>query len=248
MNKFPTLTKSPIQAAIIEIRFTDGSIKLPEDHEKKYLDLIKDKYPVSNKGLNRNIDINDAGGKQSVSISEEEVVEFRYISTDKNTTIVVRPNRFLISVNKAYSNWDVLSEEFKRVWEIYQKNFLDNFKIKYEGISTRFINRFEVSDLRTPSEYFNTTIYANDGIIPGTVDSYLMKYISNLPEDNVQVHVIQGFEPAMNNVFPYLFDIDVIHVKELSQDGLFDIMNRLREIKNQTFFHNLSQTTLNSLL
>lgn len=248
MTDYPTLTHSPIQVAILEIRFFSDTAILDASYEKAYHKHIQDLYPTSNNGMERNINIEALpGGKEKVSVSNGEVIEFRYVSADKNKTLVINSRRFSITVNASYKDWEEFTKEFSHLWDIYYHKFLDPQRNIIEGISTRFINRMEVTGLTTPAAFFNTTIYADEGVIPGVVDSYLMRYTTNVVEDSIQIHVTQGFETPINNISPYTFDVDVVYNRQLLYDDLKPALDLLRVHKNNVFFKNLTEITLNSL-
>lgn len=247
IKNYPVLSRSPIEVAIFEIEFNSDVI-FQSNNSKKFHSAIKDNFPQISENLNRNIELgNLANTAKTVAVSAPEVTEFRYISSDKNQILAIDKRKFNFSINKAYSNWEQNFPIFLDLWEVFDQLFGDNIN-KISRISTRFINKIEISDMTSPSDYFNTTLYASEGIIQGEVLDYLAKYSSFLRNENVFLNVTQGFEPVQNRLSPYVFDIDVISVAEIEKGEVPRSFEILREVKNKTFFANITEKTLNLLL
>jgi len=245
---FPNLNKNPITAAIFEIRhlFTVPSFDI--DTLSSFHQLIKDRYPTLNKGFNRNIHIQDLpNGKAKATVSGNQVIELRFISDDKKRSLLINSNVFNLNITGHYSTWDEYYTDFFFLYSKFYDFVVRKYSLILIGASARFINKLLLDEVHNPADYFNTTIYAEKDAVPNDVTSYVMKYIAEVADQNVQIQVTQGFEPVVDNKTPYLFDIDVIYNKLFEFDELKNIYDELHYLKNKTFFNNLTEKTLNLL-
>ena len=111
--------------------------------------------------------------------------------------------------------------------------------------SIRFVNQFTLPDFNDPSEYFNTVISSN------TEDSIpypLARYGYSLTLD-VAEGVYSIINHSVNNVagkFDCILDIDVLDRNNLIFDlpSINAVLEKLRAVKNNIFFNNLTGKTL----
>lgn len=247
-NNFPILSKAPIKVAIIEIRFKLNEPRLNSKDQSQFHELIKSKYPITNKGVYRNIDLQEGtDGSAKATVTDAEIAEFRFISKEKDKILTVYKDKFNFNQTGLYSSWQELISEYRALWELYWEQIINKENLIFTGLSVRYINTIELSDINDPSEYFNTTIYANEGVIPGTVNSFLMRYGVSLEDDNVQMNIIQGLETPVGEMNNYFFDIDVIYNKPIEYENIWGAFERLRFLKNQMFFNNLTDKTIKLL-
>lgn len=247
-KQFPTLSNPPIQLAVFEIVHNFAKV-LEHNYQDTFHKLIQNKYPNQAPNLNRNIDlknISDINTETTVKISKPEVTQYRYISTNKDRILLIDKEKFNLTVNKGYTRWEDNIGEFKELWSIFQD--INPGLLEVKRISTRFINRIEIADMERPMDYFNTTIYANRDVIDGEIQNFLMRYTTLFKEDNIHLNVAQGFEPRIGNIYPYLFDIDVLSIKNIHGNDIWKVFEKLRTIKNNAFFSNLTDLTLNQLI
>ncbi|WP_017259751.1 TIGR04255 family protein [Pedobacter arcticus] len=246
-QKFPILTNPPIKVAIFEIRFKNESQVFPPSLEE-FNNYFKSLFPIVQNNINKNIEINDLpNGETSFNITGQEINQIRYFSSDKTKVLSLSKDGFILNINNSYESWEDHISLFRSLWGQYSASVLKN-DYSLLRASTRFINHFEILNLENPADYFKTTIYADENVIPAPVNSFLFKYNTVLNGEDIQIHVVQGFEPPIDNKTIYMFDIDVISIKNFSETELWSKFDRLRELKNQTFFNNLTDKAINSLL
>ena len=246
-DKYPNLPKSPIEVAIFEIRHHFINPPISIAGLSGFHSFIKEKYPISNLGYNRNVQIDELpNGKPKVKIISNDITEIRFISSDKRMILMIRPNVFNLNIPGNYTNWNDCFSEFQYLWEQFKK-YLLSIEQTFEiiGASVRYINKFKFETFDNPSEYFNTTIYAVQDAIPDEVTSYLMRYVTQ--RNNIQINVTQGLEPIIGNEIPYLVDMDIIYNSGIPNDNIWEIYDELHAVKNEVFFSNLTEKTLNLL-
>lgn len=249
IDQYPNLSKSPIEVAIFEIRL---HITVSDYTISEFLNLhkyIKDIFPTFNKGYDRSVNIDELpNGKLKTQITKNELKEIRFFSTDKKRTLLVNSNVFNLNISGGYKDWDTCFSEFQFVWSAFHKLFSNKLKFIIKGVSVRYINKFIFNEFEDASEYFNTVIYANEGVISGDVTSYLLRYVIQKKDDFIQINITQGLDQQVGAEIPYIIDLDVIYTIPISIDHLWDIFLNLRAIKNETFFSNITEKTLNKLL
>ena len=133
---------------------------------------------------------------------------------------------------------------------MYQK-FYDYLANKFPhvliGASVRFINKFSFENFDNPSDYFNTTIYADKKAVQDDVNTYTLKYVVEQKDSHIQINVTQGADPVINKIVPFIFDIDVIYNHNLNLNDIKEVYDKLHYLKNRTFFSNLTDKTINLL-
>jgi uncharacterized protein (TIGR04255 family) len=245
-KNYPNLSKAPIKTAIIEIRYNLTNFLNDASIFSDFHQYIKSDFPTSQKGDHKDINLNEnPNGDIKATITKQYIRDYKFISEDKKTTLLISLERFNLNLGGTYSSWVDVITKFKTLWELFSDTFLKK-QIEIKGLSIRYINRIELDDIDIPSKYFNTTIYAEDGVIPETVTSYFMNYRITTPE-NYELIITQGVEPRISTRSFYLFDIDVIK-NILPNDNIWEIFEKLRDHKNKIFFSNITDLTLQKLL
>lgn len=244
-SDYPNLSKPPIQVVVFQI----GYDKFPSFPQipNSFDSFINEWFPIKTHTTNTNINLdNTPTGETKINVSKAEINVIMYTSKDNLKVVSITKNFLSLTISKTYSNWVEYMALLQKIWNAFCSKVLDSNSIITRA-SARFINRIIINNMETPSDYFNTTIYASENVIPGVVNTFLMKYTA-IVEGNVQLHVTQGFEPQIGNSFPYIFDIDAICEYQINSESLWIEFDKLREVKNQTFFGNLTEKTLNLLL
>lgn len=118
--------------------------------------------------------------------------------------------------------------------------------IKINRISVRSINRIEIPHyVADPTEYFYTSIYSTKNVIPPEVNSYMLSY-RYLWDDNKDAIISQNMGPFNGGVFPLIFDIDVLNRNpfDFDEKTFWDRFDEIRRIKDDIFFKNITNKTL----
>lgn len=247
-NTYPNLKKNPIEVAIFEIRHQFLDLDIDVAQFLQLSSLIKEKYPVNNSGFNRNVHIDELpNGKARARITSSSVTEVRFISVDKTKTLMINAKVFNLNITGRYVSWQECIAEFQFLWLTFNKFISKRQPFQIIGASVRFLNKFLFKEFENPTDYFNSVIYSEKQAIVGEVSSYLIRYVTERENKNVQINVTQGPEPKMGEDIPYLFDIDAIYKSPIPFRQLWEIYELLHQLKNETFFSNLTPKTLNLL-
>lgn len=248
-KSYPTLSKPPIKSAIFEIRY----LWLDEGKDAStFSDLSKffaRDFPYAQKGEHTDINLAE-NPDQSIqsTITKKYIRDCRFVSQNRKVILLASRERFNLNISDYYSGWDEWFNKFKSYWSHFYDGILktNGLPIVVTGVSIRYINTIELEGVQNINEYFKTTIYADEGVIPDTVQSFFTNYRSITP-DKVNINVTQGLQPSDNKSFPYLFDIDIVQ-NNLFNNDIWDVFLSLRDHKNDVFFSNLTEKTLNLLL
>ena len=241
-KNWPKLESSPIALSIFQIKFDKDDSDL-SSFEK--CDINVDKY-LPKKANNLQIDIK--AGKISAGIpanltANSKRVGFVRHSEDQKIKLVVDEESITYVSEAKYSTWNNFISEIQKYIDIYAEP-LSHVGIK--RLSIRFINQFSFDKFEDPTEYFNTLISsAGNSNLPYSIVKYGFQLTLDLPESNMYSIVKQNLE-ALPSKYKYIFDIDVICEQNLIFDKsvLFENLEKLREGRNEIFFSNITQKTI----
>jgi len=236
----------PIIEALLDLQ-----VILPKtidiDNLKSFQDNISDQFPGV--GIKKKWE-----GKVELKLKEGKAPEISapagnqtgwfFTSSDKKRVVQARLDGFTYSKLKPYDKWDKLKSEAEELWESYCE-IAEPLEVK--RVALRYINQIELplpfSDFK---EYLLTTpeIAPN---IPQELVGYLMRLV--IPHKNKLdiAIVIQEMKPISENgnLLPIIFDIDVFrNIKLDPQDSqIWEILEELREFKNDIFFNSITSKT-----
>jgi len=241
-KNWPTLKKPPILLAVAELRF-----KLHEkfdvlDLKRNDMDLLK-KYPTRVDNFTGNINMPGPTAGLSTATIDSRQVGYIYTNADNSRKVIISLENIAYIQEGKYTDW----ASFKNEWSEIISHFSFILKgLNIERVSIRFINQFVVTEMTSPLDYFNTSISAKDGVIKYPVDLYFYRYILRIPETMIRVIVANTLQEITNTNFTFIFDIDVLNDGHFKFDVklLSDLMEDLREVKNETFFNNITEKTL----
>ena len=245
-TKWRKLNNPPVVAAVFQIKYEKGSIKL--DDFLKYDQIIRKSLKLRTDTLQSTLTVPKSTtlgvGKVDVKgIQETRNTGFTYFSSNQKKKLTITEEDITFVSEEEYNGWDAFKADFLRYIETFTPS-LESVTIQRTSI--RFVNQFTLSSFDDPSEYFNTVISSN------TEDSIpypLIKYGYSLTLD-VAEGVYSIINHNVNNVtdkFVCIFDIDVLDKNNLIFDlpSINEVLERLRTIKNKIFFNNITDKTLN---
>ncbi len=157
------------------------------------------------------------------------------------TVLISRDGISLSALRGDYPSWDVVLEEFRRLWEEYVEATHPELIWR---ISTRFINELLVP-IDMDLDDFLTIGPRVPPLLPNQVSAFETRTAIPVDEYTVAVTLIShGF--VVDDKLRITLDVDVWKDIELapSNDQLWDTFVRLRELKNGGFFGSLTETAL----
>lgn len=244
-NNFPHLENAPIYEAVIDIRLAlDQEIDVSNfigDATKKIrstYNKIQDHWEfkggveIKNEQVSQNIQRKKQGFFFRHK-NEQQMVQFRY-------------NGFTFNKLHPYTNWDSILKETKKLWNVY-KRIVGGYKVT--RVAVRYINHIDLSlPIRNLSDYFLTHPSTASREIT-EMKAFSCRSTLTYPGFGCQVNVIHSSQQApKKEEIRMVYDIDAFKIipedHSLQEQEIWDIFTKLRYIKNDIFFSNLTKKTL----
>lgn len=182
-------------------------------------------------------------GKSTITGSSDAKIDrYTYLSEDQESKLVITEDTISYIAEGKYNGWDYFFSQVKECLDIL-KPVLDGKVINRTSI--RFVNNFEFNEFNDPEEYVKTMIVTTDDtILPYPVVKYGFRMVMDV-NDNVYAIVNQNYDNPSGKSL-YIFDIDVLDRRNIVFDSeiILSVMEELRDVKNEIFFKNLTQKTL----
>jgi uncharacterized protein (TIGR04255 family) len=192
-------------------------------------------------------------GKTSVPIgmskftgtTDAQIGGYVYFSEDQKSRLEISTDTITFIDEHKYSGWEHFKEMTRSYLSIISNVLIDNCEVTRNSI--RFINRFVLDDFDNPQDNFKTLISsAENNQLPYPLRQYGFRLLMDIPDTDIYSIVNQNIENIPANKYIYTFDIDVLDMQRLvfNVNTIIENMEYLRIIKNDIFFNNLTQKTL----
>ena len=241
---WPKLDKPPVVLALFQMKY-----KWDEESLDSFVSLdseIRKKFPKMVKNIAARIDIHSDGihvGRTTVTGSSDAKIDrYTYLSEDQKSKLVITEDAVSYIDEREYTGWEHFSNEVRDCLA-FLSPVLDNKVITRTSI--RFVNNFEFDTFEDPEEYVKTMIVSSeDEVLPYPVLKYGFRMMLDV-NDNVYSIVNQNFDSPDGKPV-YIFDIDVLDRRNIVFDPeiILSVIEDLRIVKNDIFFKNLTQKTL----
>lgn len=244
-SQWPNLNIPPVILAIFQIKYQKEGIKLNDF--LRYDDILKRKYPNRMDNYQANIDIPQTftpGISTVTGKADTKINSYTYFSKDQKQKLIIEEGTITYTDENKYAGWENFKQKGLESVEMFHEIFSQSTITR---ISIRFVNRFSLENLNDPLVYFTTTISsANSDGLPYPLVEYAFKLKTITPDTNIYSYINQTTVPVNENQTDYIFDIDVLELTNLLFDNglISDKLEKLREIKNNLFFNNLTQKTI----
>jgi uncharacterized protein (TIGR04255 family) len=246
MGKWKILNRPPVVVALIQLRYSSSSVKLGDF--LAYDTTLRHDFPIRRDNIQVGIDLGNSSIPLGISkisgTSDAKVGSYIYSSVDQKIKLEISESSISYIDEHPYKGWAVFKENALKAIMILSEVLN---KIEINRSSIRFINRFSFDNFDNPQEYFNTLI-SNSGEInlPYPLTQYGFRLSMDVPATDIYSIVNQNVESLLSNSYIYTFDIDVLDKQHLifDKETLSIILESLREIKNEIFFNNVTQKTL----
>ena len=241
MPNYKQLANAPIEEAIVNVE-VDASASM--DQLQSVLGLLHDEY-VSNDdwyAFQGAFEINEENKTIGSSHSQEQL-GFIVKTADEKQILHVGKNSLIFNKLKPYTSWEELSSMYETAWNAYTEILSPKTISK---ISIRYINSFEI-----PVQDWNTYLLMHpvinseneqdsSSILMGEVFS---RYYLKSEKYSSEAIVMLNIKANDTDKLAVIMDIDVKSFnKVVNYSGyheIKDVIDRLRDFKNQIFFSNL---------
>lgn len=241
MAKKRHLSRAPITEALIDIQVTPK--------EGLTFDDLKELLGASGFGYYEKASITEGllqfslpvGGEPQTS-SQATQVGVRFHSNDEKYVAQCRLRGFTLSRLPPYESWENLRAEATRIWKVYAERLAP---ARVTRVATRFIN-----NLRLPMQtgesyqlYFNKLVDVPEDA-PQVVETFFQRFqlVDTQTGARVILTLTQG-GGAADGGLPLILDVDAFTQTDLSPSDseIWTILERLRELKNRTFFGTITE-------
>jgi uncharacterized protein (TIGR04255 family) len=168
-------------------------------------------------------------------------VGFRMHTYDEKYVAQFRLSGFTLSRMPPYEEWRKLVEESKRLWAIYRERLSPERVVR---LATRSINNLHLP--MQPGDSYQTYLHklvdVPDGA-PQAVASFFQRFeLVDASTSRVNLTIALQ-ENSLNSRMPVILDIDAFKIVDLAptDDQLWEILEHLRNLKNETFFSSLTE-------
>lgn len=246
MKTWENLNNPPVVVALFQLRYNALGLKLNDF--LKYDVQLKHNFPIRKDNIQVGIDLGGSsiplGVSKITGTSDAKIGSYLYCSVDQKIKLEISEGTITYIDERPYQGWDNFKESTLRSLMLVA-GILN--KIEVIRTSIRFINRFTFDNFDNPQEYFKTLISSSkDNQLPYPLRQYGFRLLMDIPNTDTYSIVNQNVENIRSNSYIYTFDIDVLDRQHLlfDKETLAENMETLRGIKNEIFFGNVTQKTL----
>ena len=169
-------------------------------------------------------------------------VGFRLHSSDERYVAQCRLGGFTLSRLPPYETWENLLEEARRLWAIYVERMAPTRVVR---VATRFINnlRLPLTSGASFQTYVNKLVDVPEEA-PQAVEAFFQRFGLVDSPSGARVNLTLALDGmSAGEPVPVILDIDAFIAADLNpmDRELWAILERLRELKNRSFFGTLTE-------
>ncbi len=220
--------RAPIVEAIIEVLFTAG---IDHDGITKASRKLAERYPIEEHLTDVTVKLSGQNlNNRETSIKRKGV---RRASNDRTELVVLTNSSFLVSQLSPYCGWSSLKDRLAEAWDQWKRSV--GYQ-KFARVGMRYINRIDI-----PVAELNIESYLRIAPVmpPELTDMDAFTMQVGIPLDNCLKATISTASvpsPLVDHL-SLLLDIDLSQESDIPQsdDGLFALLDTMRERKNMIF-------------
>lgn len=246
MKTWLKLNNPPVVVALFQLKYNPAGIKLNDF--LKYDVQLKHSFPIRKNNIQVGIDFGGTSIPLGVSkisgTSDAKIGSYIYSSVDQKIKFEISEDSITYIDERPYKDWVNFKESTINCLSILTELLSC---IEVVRTSIRFINRFTFDNFDNPQDYFKTLISSTeDTQLPFPLRQYGFRLFMDVPGTDIYSIVNQNIENVLSNTFIYTFDIDVLDRQHLifDKETLVEHMENLRGVKNDIFFGNITQKTI----
>ncbi len=207
---------------------------------------IKDAYPqvLERRRWTQEIVVKD-GAVQAPVTQDLGLNGYQFASADNKRVAQFRLDGFTFSRLKPYEDWEKFQGEARRLWETYA-----SLKPRVRRVAVRYIN---IIDIPLPITEFRDFLPSIPPA-PQEMNLGLAAFLNRVgvidQNGEFQATISQALQPPSNpTVATVLLDIDVFKEQEFDLDyiNVWKILDRYHAVKNELFFHAITEKTVELL-
>ena len=230
------LSKAPIKEAAIEFRVS-GDVNVGD------LDFDLNGFAKGTEIQTMELQLELHGPRVEHKESRSHV-GYRHEADDGKDIAQVTTSGLTFSRLTPYKDWDTFSSLAKDVWRQYIEVV---GTVSIDRLGVRYVNRLNVPyfDEYSLDDYFTNApklfMKSKSG-----VEHFLTRLVLKLNHtQDINAVVIQTIDKPTDNILPLILDIDVsAQLIQEDQADIWSLLDRLREYKNDIFFHTMTPRSL----
>lgn len=183
-----------------------------------------------------------AAGQQPETTAESAQVGLRLHSPDEKYVAQCRLSGFTLSRLPPYEDWTRLLEETKRVWAVYVERLAP---LRVVRVATRFINnlRLPLAQGASYQTFLNKLVDVPDEA-PQAVAAFFQRFQLVDAASGARVNLTLALDSTPpGGLAPVILDLDAFMSANLepADPELWSMLERLRELKNRSFFGTITE-------
>jgi uncharacterized protein (TIGR04255 family) len=183
-------------------------------------------------------------GTQPQTTAQAVQIGLRLHSHDEKYVAQCRLSGFTLSRLPPYEEWPNLMREAKRVWAVYAERLRPT---RITRVATRFINNLQLplDQGESYQKYLHKLVDVPDEA-PQSVANFLQRFELVDIESHARVILTLALnKTSPGGRVPVILDIDAFRIidLELPAPDIWDILEKLRALKNRCFFSTITETT-----
>ena len=177
--------------------------------------------------------------------AESAQVGLRLHSADEKYVAQFRLSGFTLSRLPPYEKWENLIDEARRLWAIYLESLTPTRVVR---VATRFINNLSLP--LEPGESFQTYLHKLVDVpdeAPQIVETFFQRFQLFDAGSGARVILTLALDGIpLTGAIPVILDVDAftaVNLKPTDRD-LWIILERLRDLKNRSFFGTVTEQAM----
>ncbi|MDZ7661956.1 TIGR04255 family protein [Thiohalophilus sp.] len=240
MAEIQHLDQAPIKEALIDIRVSSSvaASELDKEHQN-----FSDEYPTREVIHHSKFGWKIAPGNEVSSTVDQQLIGYKYVSTDKKYVVQFRTDGFTFSRLDPYENWETMRDTAIRFWGIYCSI------AKPEAISriaVRYVNALNIPQGHIELEDYLVSPPSVPPGLPQGVSNFLSRITINEHESGMSCHITQNLESVGSELVTIVLDIDAfINANyDVESQELWSDFEKLHDFKNEAFFKSITEKTV----
>ncbi len=223
---------APITEALIDIR-----VEAPQALTLQTLEglhgAIKDRYPGKKKRVY--MEGRFSAGVEIGAAAKQTEMGFAFATENGRQIFQARRDGFTFSRLRPYGNWAELRDEARRLWSIYRESVAPR---QITRVAVRYINQIDIPPQATDYKVYFRTVPEVSPELPQGLSGFIMQL--QFPQEDFGGSLILT-ETAVplpsSGAVSVVLDLDVFkdHVEIASDDEVWDLLETLRNRKNEFF-------------
>jgi uncharacterized protein (TIGR04255 family) len=238
LSEYTIFSNAPITEALLDIR-----VELSKDVDlhklSSFHDFIKERFPKKQERVSFEAGFQMSPEGPTVLPTSKKPDGYLFRSSAENKIVQARLDGFTFNKLRPYENWREFRNEARELWEKYSEI---TKPVKITRIALRYINRIEIP---LPLKDFKDYILTTPDIapkLPQELEHFFMQLVVPMPDIPAKAIITQTMQNPTADVLPLIFDIDVYQeaIYSENQAEIWNVFEKLRNIKNEVFFNSIT--------